>query len=422
MHNISLKYGKDIVNFNIENAKSVTTLEAKQTPAIEDLKAYLYNEVENETINSAALSSLVEKDDKVTIVISDMTRLWSRQDLVCKALVEFLHEKCEIAFENIAVIVALGTHREQTEEENRKTVSDFVYDKVEVVSHNCDGELEYVGTTSYNTPVWVHPLAVNRKLIILSSTVHHLMSGYGGARKSILPGICGRETILANHIMALHELEARSSDLIGVGQTITNPINNDMNEATALVAPIFGINIVVNHEGKQARLLCGNWLKAWEKSCEIVNENFGVAIEEKADIVIASCGGYPKDINLYQGVKTLLNMGLAVKDGGTMIFIAECSEGEGAPDFFKMANHLKTNTLDKELRANFTIGGYIFYAACEIVNNKQVLALTTMQSENLDTMNIKTFTTIESILKEVDFTGKTVYLMPSGGNTVPLSK
>ncbi len=421
MHEITMKYGNENISFKIENAKSIQTLEAKNSPTIENIKEYLYKEVEENAINSKALSTLLNKEDKVTIIISDITRLWSRQDLVCKALVEFLNEKCAIPFENMVILVALGTHRPQSEEENRKTVSDFVYDKVEVVSHDCLEQMEYVGTTSFNTPVWVNPLAVNRKVIVLSSTVHHLMSGYGGARKSILPGISGKETILKNHIMALHEFEARSSDKIGIGITSTNPINNDMNEATALVNPIFGINIVINKEGKHSQLLCGHWLHAWEKSCEIVNNVFGVPIKEKADIVIASCGGFPKDINLYQGVKTLLNMGEAVKDGGTMIFLAQCPEGGGAPDFFSWASSLKTNSLDKDLRANFTIGGYIFYAALEVIKKGQVLALTELDDENLKDMNIKGFTSIESLLKEVDFTAKTVYLMPSGGNTVPIS-
>ncbi len=420
MQDITMKYGNEKFTFKVENAKSIKTLEPIESPSIENLKEYFFKEVEENAINSQALSALVNQDDKITIIISDITRLWSRQDLVCKALVEFLNEKCKISFENIIILVALGTHRPQTEEEDRKTVSDWVYERVKVVSHDCLEKMEFIGTTSFNTPVWVNPLAVNRKVIIISSTVHHLMSGYGGSRKSILPGISGKETILANHLMALHEFEERSSDLIGIGVLKTNPINNDMNEATALVNPIFGISIVMNKEGKQSQLLCGNWLTAWEKSCEVVNNTFGVPISEKADIVIASCGGYPKDINLYQGVKTLLNMGEAVKEGGTMIFLAECPEGGGAPDFFDWAKSLKTNSLDKDLRANFTIGGYIFYAACEVIKKGKVLALTKLSEENLSDMNIKGFSTIESLLQEVDFTGKTVYLMPSGGNTVPL--
>lgn len=100
------------------------------------------------------------------------------------------------------------------------------------------------------------------------------------------------------------------------------------------------------------------------------------AHREKADIVIASCGGYPKDINLYQGIKTLLNMGQAVKPGGTMIFIAQCPDGGGAPDFFDWSRSLKTDSLDADLRAGFTIAGYIFYAGCEVIQNSRVLMLT----------------------------------------------
>lgn len=100
-------------------------------------------------------------------------------------------------YENMAVLVALGTHRGQSEEELRRIASEEVYQKVKIVCHDCEGELSYLGDTSFGTPVWVNPLAVGRKVITIGATVHHLMSGYGGGRKSILPGISGKRTILA---------------------------------------------------------------------------------------------------------------------------------------------------------------------------------------------------------------------------------
>ncbi len=419
---LSLKYGNTSVEFSIENASSVTVLEPADVQAINDIKATFNTEVEVNTVDSPPLSLLLSKNDLVTIVLSDKTRLYARQDLICKELVDFLNTKCEIPFENIAVLISLGTHRAQTEEENRKNVTDWVYDRVKVHNHDYLGELVYVGTTSYGTPMHVNPLAVNRKVIIIGSTVHHAMAGYGGGRKSILPGIAGKETILANHLMCLHEFEERSSDYIGMGVTDINLVNLDMDEATALVAPIFGINIVMNKHGKQAKLVCGHWRSAWEKSCKLVNEISGISISEKADIVIASCGGYPKDISLYQGVKTLFNMAEAVKNGGTMIMLAECIEGGGAPDFFDWAKSLKTKSLDKDLRANFTIGGYIFYRACECINKARTLALTTLPSDVVKDMNIEGYQDVSKLIKSVDFSNKSVIVMPNGGSTVPLFK
>ena len=151
----------------------------------------------------------------------------------------------------------------------------------------------------------------------------------------------------------------------------------------------------------------------------LVQQISGVPIREKADIVIASCGGYPKDINLYQGIKTLLNMGQAVKPGGTMIFIAQCPDGGGAPDFFDWSRSLKTNSLDADLRAGFTIAGYIFYAGCEVIQNGRVMMLTELSPETLQDMGIEGYTDMKSLLAAVDFSGKDVIVMPHGGSTVP---
>ncbi len=417
-----MKYGNTSIDVSIDNASSITVLEPVEAEGISDLKATFRSEVETNTIDSPALSNLVAKDDLVTIVLSDVTRLWSKQDKVCKELVEFLNEECEVPFENIAILLSLGTHRPQTEEEDRRNVTDWVYERVKVVPHDYRGELKYLGTTSYGTPMYVNPLVVDRKVIIIGSTVHHVLAGYGGGRKSILPGVAGEETILKNHLLAMHPTEERSTELVGMGLLETNPIQVDMNEAVAMVNPVFGINIVMNKDGNQAKLVCGNWKTAWEKSCEITNEINGRLISEKADIVIGSCGGYPKDMNLYQGSKTIFNMAEAVKDGGTMIFFAECIEGGGAPDFFDWAKSLKTKTLDADLRANFTISGYVFYALCERLNKAQALVMSTLPKETLADLNIKGYQSADELFKDVDFTGKSVIVMPYGGATVPIYK
>lgn len=418
MEKRTLEYGRGQVEVAFDGVRWVKELEPMAHPAIEDLPATFRQAVEN-PVDSAPLGTLVGPEDLVTIVISDITRFWSRQDLVCRALVEYLHQRCALPFAQMKVLVALGTHRGQTEEEMRTIASQWVYERVEILSHDCEGEQSYLGTTSFGTPMWVNPLAVGRKVILIGATVHHLMSGYGGGRKSILPGICGKQTILHNHMMCLDPDEARSSALIGMGRQAGNPVNEDMNEAAALVAPVFGINIVMNGEGRQCRLVCGHWRTAWEESCRAVQRIAGVPIEEKADIVIASCGGYPKDLNLYQGVKTLLNMGQAVKPGGTMIFLAECPDGGGAPDFFDWSRSLKTDSLDADLRAGFSIAGYIFYAGCEVIRSGRVLMLTQLDRQTLADMGVEGYDDMAALLDRVDFTGKSVYLMAHGGSTVP---
>jgi len=257
---------------------------------------------------------------------------------------------------------------------------------------------------------------------MIGGTVHHIMAGYGGGRKSVLPGISGRQTIRQNHTRALDPSAPRTDLKVGGGRITMNPINEDMDEAARLLNPTFGVNIVVNTSSKHSGLFCGDFHNAWLKSCEFCQKGYGKPIDYEADVVIASCGGFPKDINLYQAVKTVFNATRAVKKGGTVIFLAECREGGGAKDFFDWMEPLKRGTLDADLRKAFTIGGYIFYAACEAISKCNLKMLSMMDPDVVRDMKIDSYHNIEDLLATVDFKDKSVYVIPYGGSVMPQLK
>lgn len=423
MESVELKYGEGKVTINVEGAKSIEYLTENRMPEIEDLKAALLRAVNEDVIDSKPLKELIEADDKVTFVISDLTRFWMRQDKVLAILVEYLHDELGVPYDNMIVVVALGSHRPAAKDELCKLASKEVYDRVKVVNHDCDADdLVNIGTTSRGTEVWVNPLAVGRKTIMIGGTVHHIMAGYGGGRKSVLPGISGRQTIRQNHTRALDPSAPRTDLKVGGGRITMNPINEDMDEAARLLNPTFGVNIVVNTSSKHSGLFCGDFHNAWLKSCEFCQKGYGKPIDYEADVVIASCGGFPKDINLYQAVKTVFNATRAVKKGGTVIFLAECREGGGAKDFFDWMEPLKRGTLDADLRKAFTIGGYIFYAACEAISKCNLKMLSMMDPDVVRDMKIDSYHNIEDLLATVDFKDKSVYVIPYGGSVMPQLK
>jgi nickel-dependent lactate racemase len=420
MEKMFFAYGDTHIDMAFDGTRSLRVLQGKGLPPVADETQAFLEAVGSGCVASPPLSALVAPDDEVTVVVSDITRFWMRQDRVCARLIPYLHDTLGVDYANIVILVALGTHRPQTEAELRMLVTDEVYERVRVVNHDCMAkDLVYIGTTPRGTEVNINPLAVGRKLITVSGTIHHLMAGYGGGRKSILPGICGKTTINQNHIHSLSPDEPRSNPLIGMGQLTDNPLNEDMNEAAAMASPTFGINIIMDTQTGSSHLICGDFFRAWEQSCVEAQRMMGIPIDKKADIVVVSCGGYPKDINLYQGVKSLINAAEAVKDGGQIIFLAECREGGGAPDYFDWIRPLRAGTLDADLRASFTIAGYIFYASCEVMAKASVLMLTQIPETTLQGMGARVFSDIDSLLKEVDFTDKDVYVMPYGGYTVP---
>ncbi|MEA4891882.1 MAG: nickel-dependent lactate racemase [Peptococcaceae bacterium] len=420
METIQLNYGSQQVALEIEGAASVTWLREKDIPAISDLESAFRRAVEEEAVDSPPLKELLGPEDLVTIVISDITRFWMRQDKILEVMVDYLRREIGLPAENIAVLVALGTHRPQTEEELKLLVTPKLYAELQVKNHDClADDLVYLGTTSFGTEVRINPLAAGRKLILLSGTVHHLMAGYGGGRKSILPGIAAKSTINQNHLHSLSPDRPCSNPLIGMGVLADNPVHADMAEAAAMAKPVFGVNIVVNGRSQHCALIAGHWDRAWQKSCRLVQENMGVPIAKKADVVIVSCGGYPKDINLYQAVKSLLNAAEGVREGGTILFLAECREGGGAPEFFDWIRPLEAGRLDQALRESFSIAGYIFYASCEVSSRCRVFTLSRLPADTLNHMGLGGCASVQELLARVDFTGKDVYIMPYGGNTVP---
>jgi lactate racemase len=415
---ITLKYGAGTVSLDIANAGSIQVLKSRPMEYIEDMYSALEAVFDN-PIESSALKDLVAKGDKITLVISDVTRFWMRQDIVIPPVVNYLNN-IGIDDKDICILVATGTHRGQSEEEHIKLVTKDIYDRIEVLDHNCDAEdLVYVGTTSRNTVVKVNPLVVNRKIICIGAVIHHIMAGYGGGRKSILPGVSSRETIKQNHLHSLDPLLPKSNPLIGSGVLESNPLNEDMSEACSFVNPTFMISLAVDANGNHSKIFGGHWLHSWLEGCRWINNAYGVDAEKKGDIVIASCGGFPKDISLYQSTKSLFNASLAVKDGGTIILIAECVDGGGGEDFFGWNKPLIEGRLDAALRENFTIPGYIFFAAVEVTTRAKVIMLTSIKEDVIAPMGIKAFNCLEKLAQEVDFNGKDVIVMPYAGSMIP---
>jgi lactate racemase len=412
-------YGEREIPLTV-SARDIQVVDAVTPPPIANLREAFRAAVEENAVGSAPLRELVGPQDDITVVISDLTRAWMHQERVCPLLLNYLHDIVGVPYERIVFLVALGTHRLETEQERRRLVGDEVFNRVRVLDHEADGPLTDLGTTAHGTRVLLNPLVVGRKVILLGGTVHHLLAGYGGGRKSILPGVAGRETIRQNHIHALHPLEARSSDDVGCGKTHGNPVNDDMLEATAMVAPVFGINLVVDGNSDLIALPSGHYVSAWEASCRLVDQYNGVPIAAKADAVVVSCGGFPKDINLYQSSKTLINAYQAVKEGGTLVFLSECREGGGPAEFFDWSRFQREGTLDAELRRGFTIAGYIFYVCCEIAKHTNLQALSSIPAETLQSLGMHGYGDPAEIQKLLDFGDQTVIVMPHGSSTVPI--
>ena len=419
-HTAYLKYGTETVKIDIKGAKSVEVLNPDPMPEIDDLYTAFLDCVTAKAISSEPLNEKISATDQVTIVVSDITRSWMHQGDIITLLGHYLHDVIGVPFDHIIILIALGTHRKSTEQEKEIIAGSYMYANAQVLDHDCDGENVLVGTTSRGTKVMVNPLVTRRKVIVVGGTVHHMMAGFGGGRKNILPGVASRQTIRQNHENALDPNNAHSDPRVGCALLENNPVNEDMNEAAGLVDVTYGINIVVAANGKFSGLFGGDLYEAWKESCLFQKKCYEKWIDHEADIVIVSSGGAPKDMNLYQGCKGMINGMRAMKEGGQMLWAARCPEGCGTPDYTAWIQPLKKGRLDPALRADFTIGGFIFYLTVENLKKGECRILTTIDNSITEPMGMKAFTDVSEFVKGIDFTDKSVYVIPSGGSVVPM--
>lgn len=418
--NFQFRYGSTTVTLPIEESQIIDVIEGHETKPLDDIKGALYSSLDN-PIESASLESIASKASRIVIVVSDMTRFWMRQDIIVPLIVEYLTKQCGKSYSDLEIVIATGTHIGGTEEELRTLVTSDIFDKVKTVNHDCRADdLVYLGTTGYGTEVRINKDAADADLVIcLGAATYHVMAGFGGGRKSILPGISGLDTIKHNHAYSLAPDEFITNPAIGNGVLEGNPLNEDMLEAAGMMKNLFMITLVTDTEFRLASIFSGHWKESWLAACDEVRKIYTVPIKEKADVVITSCGGFPKDESLYQGTKAVDNVISALKDGGTLILLLEGRNGGGSPDYFDWIKPLVGGTFEKELRENFTVGGYIFFLNCEQAHRFRILMYSSIPAETVAPMGIKAYSDLDKLMSDADLEGKSIYVIPTGSTVLP---
>jgi nickel-dependent lactate racemase len=185
------------------------------------------------------------------------------------------------------------------------------------------------------------------------------------------------------------------------------------------------INVVPNLNGDLAGVFTGNWVSAWMQACRMVEKVYGVRIEKKADIVIATAGGHPKDINLYQSQKTIDNATYAMKLGGVSIILAQCPLIQDPPEFFDWFEYKDLYSLEKAARANFLISGWIAIKQLEYKEMGTIILVTEPgNSDFARKAHVEPVTTISTALEiayqKCGTPAPQITVMPQGANTFPI--
>ena len=420
MVDVWLPYGKTDVCIRVPARNLLGTIEPAERQGASDAKAEVERALK-EPIGSKRLGEIAKPQSKVAIVVDDATRKLPSEGMLLPVLAEL--NLAGVKDENITVIFGCGTHRAVKPEEATALLGAEALKRVKTISHDCRAQdLVYLGTTkTHGNKVNVNRVFAEADVkVLLGDVGFHYYAGYGGGRKSVLPAVCGEETIKQNHAMLLHA-NART------GVLEDNPVHRDMTEAARLAKIDFIVNVVANKKGEIVKAFAGDLEQAFLEAVKLVDEMYRVTVDRRADIIVVSAGGYPADMNLYQAYKALDNALDAVKRGGVIILVAECPEGHGNQVFYDwMTRFGDLKNIEHEIKRNFVLGGHKAYYLLKALQNHQIILVSSLPDYYATSIfKLKTARAVNDAFAEaLKITGSAsrVWAMPQGSYTLPVFK
>ncbi len=367
-----------------------------------------------EPIGAPELGEVVKPGEKIAIVTSDITRpcpTWQIMPALLKRLYAAGVQK-----QDITLVFALGSHRHHTPEEMQHLAGEMAYNEIKCVDSDPEDCIN-MGATKHGTPVDItRVVAEADKRICLANIEYHYFAGYSGGAKSIMPGVSNRTAIQVNHSMMVQP-EAHAGRLAG------NPIREDIEEAAAICGIDYIVNVVLDEHKQIIKAVAGDVTQAHRAGCAFLDTLYRKEIKQKADIVLVSQGGAPKDLNLYQTQKALDNAKHAVREGGVIILIGSCKEGLGEKTFqnwIEEAN--KPQDLIDRVQADFKLGGHKAAAIAMVLANADVYLVSEMPEELTKKCFLTPFASAQAALDaafaKLGADAK-VLAMPYGGSTLP---
>ncbi|WP_299722256.1 nickel-dependent lactate racemase [Megasphaera sp.] len=333
MHTFSLPFGKEKIKLELpeEQVAGVLVSHAHEYKAPKS-EAELVADALANPIGSPKLSELAKGKKNCVIISSDHTRPVPSHIIMPQLLAELRKGNPDI---DITILIATGMHRATTKEELIAKYGREIAEHEKFVIHvsRNDEDMVSVGTLPSGGDCRINKVAANADLLISEGFIEpHFFAGMSGGRKSVLPGIASKVTVLANHCSEfINSPNARTGILQG------NPIHEDMLYAAKAAKLAFICNVVIDADKKVIAAFAGDREKAHYAGADFEMKLAGVK-PVPADIVITTNGGYPLDQNIYQSVKGMTAAEATCKEGGVIIDVSSCSDGHGGEDFY---NNLK---------------------------------------------------------------------------------
>ena len=410
MTKIQIPYGSKQIE--LETEEEVLELEIREDRRSKSINPEaVIKQALRKPIGTKRLREIVatKKRGNIVIVVDDHTRT-APTEIMLDALTE---EIGEVHNDKISLLVACGTHTPPTSDDLQRMLGKHL-GRYSIKIHDCDAQdLVHVGTTTRGTPVMLNRNYVEADIRILTGDITlHYYAGFGGGRKSILPGISSREAIKRNHALLVDE-HAKIANIDH------NPVHLDMLEAASFAPPEFVLNAVVAENGSIVDAYAGDMGEVFLKGVDVAKDLFLHETPELFDILIVSAGGYPKDRDFYQATKAIENCYRAVVPGGDLILVAECQEGIGDIYFERWMNDYATyEDAEEAIKTNFVLGGHKAYYLRKVMARIGLAIVSELDTHDLARWGINAHNSVGDALEGIKKDNVKIGIVKKGLDTL----
>ena len=403
---LRLAYGFEEIELDSSLMRCANVIQPRSASPIEDPPAYLNGLLQQQN----GLPGQLGFSDRlpVTLVLPDLTR-GEHFAALLPVLIRHLQSK-GVEREQIRILAGGGAHRLHTNEEMLRLLGEAAC-MCQWSMHDCDSDaLVDLGRTRRGTPVEVHPWLAQGSVIVLGVVKHHYFAGYSGGRKAILPGCASRRAILTNHSLCFERERAKRHPGVGTGCLTGNPVHEDMQEAAEMVHVIAALQLVLGADHHPVAMFFGELNQAFDLATSQADRLFRFDRGEGADWAIASCSGYPGDINFVQSHKGIHHAASFVRPGGIIVMLAQCREGIGNPDLLDWAAIGDPEEMIQRLKKSYSVAGQTALAMLEKAKRYRIYMLGELSPEQVRLLGMTPLDSLQQGLKQLPGHGKGVIL------------
>lgn len=326
---IRIPYGKSAQTLEVADSRLRAVLMPRHAPAGSGGQDAIVQVALEQPIGSPRLCEMARGRQKILLITSDHTRpVPSRVTL--PLLLQEIRRMNPGA--EIRILIATGMHRLTTETELRAKMGDAIVDGETIMVHDAQAQadMRFFGTLPSGGELWLNKLVAWADLVVAEGFIEpHFFAGFSGGRKSILPGIAARKTVLYNH-----NAQFLKSPFARQGILEQNPIHRDMLYAAKEAKLAFILNVLIDADKHVIAAVAGDPEAAHRRGCALCGQLTQVEAAI-SDIAITSNGGYPLDQNVYQAVKGMTAVEACVRQDGIIILCAALGDGHGGDAFYR---------------------------------------------------------------------------------------